>query len=106
MGTNQRKRYGHKGAIAHTSLTGHFEDRFAWGSFSKQESIQRLLPWTATQGKKGKGTPKEKKDLGGVAQQREESLGQKALKGTSDWGLYALGYLIFGYRCGEQLPGI
>lgn len=67
------KGYGHKGAVAHTQDQGHFEVRFAWGSFTKQESIQRLLPWAAPQGQKGKRTAEEKRDLGLVAQQLAES---------------------------------
>lgn len=61
------KGYGHKGAVAHTQDQRHFKVRFAWGSFSKQESILRLLPWAETQGQKGKRTPEEKRDLDLVA---------------------------------------
>lgn len=84
LGTNQRKRMWPQGGSSTTSLTEHFEHRFAWGSSSKQESIQRPQPWAASQGKMGKGAPEEKRGLGGVAQQHKASVRQKALKGSCD----------------------
>lgn len=93
-------------AVAHTNLNGHFEDRFARGISSKPEFNQRLFPLAATQEERRAWELLRKRGIWVRWLSSLGSLCQKALKDSSGWGCYALGYFIYGCRCWEQLPGI